>query len=69
MLMTAIDLIMLLSELPADAEVVYDATQDGENNFRLVVVEEVEEIITDDGTRLILLNPSEVGEEYRKDED
>lgn len=61
--MTAMDLIIELSKLPPDEEVVYDATQDGADAFCLVVVTGIDEIITDDGTRLILLNPNETGEE------
>jgi hypothetical protein len=66
--MTVLDLIMLLSELPEDMEVVYDVTRDGDTEFTFVSVSDIEEIITDDGTSLALLNPSEVGEE-EDDED
>jgi hypothetical protein len=61
--MTCMDLIIELSKLPPDEEVVYDMTQDGAEAFCLVVVDDIGEIITDNGTRLILLNPDEVGEE------
>jgi hypothetical protein len=66
--MTVLDLIMLLSELPEGMEVVYDVTRDGDTEFTFVSVSDIEEIITDDGTSLALLNPSEVGEE-EDDED
>jgi hypothetical protein len=57
--MTAIDLIMLLSQLPPDIEVVYDNTQKGDEGFRLTVVECAEEIESDGGEKFILLNFSE----------
>jgi hypothetical protein len=54
--MTCIDLIIELSKLPPDLEVVYDNTASGEMEFRLVVVETVGEIETDIKEKFVLLN-------------
>jgi hypothetical protein len=54
--MNCIDLIVALSKLPPDMEVVYEVEQT-EDGFKMVVVEDMDEIITDEGVHLILLNP------------
>ena len=54
--MNCIDLIMELSKLPPDMEVVYGVSQD-ENGFKMVIVSELEEIITDGDIHYVMLNP------------
>jgi hypothetical protein len=54
--MNCIDLIVALSKLPPDMKVVYEVEQT-EDGFKMVVVEDMDEIITDEGVHLILLNP------------
>ena len=63
--MTCIDLIIILSKLPPDLEVVYDNTQPGDEGFRLCVVENAYEINDDKGESWVILNldESEEGEE------
>ena len=54
--MNCIDLIIALSKLPPDMEVVYELEQ-SEEGFKMVVVEDMDEIITDEGVHYVLLNP------------
>ena len=56
--MNAVDLIMELSKLPPELEVVYDASMNEESNivaFKLVPIDAVNEIISDKGVHYILL--------------
>jgi len=70
--MTVIDLIIELSKLPSDLEVVYDNTASGENAFRMVIVENAGEIETDTKERYVLLNCDnleDVSQNEEEDED
>lgn len=68
--MTTIDLIMELSKLPPDMEVIYQINDDNDR-FTMIVVSEVDEIITDNDDHYIMLNPSysEYGINEEDDED
>jgi hypothetical protein len=55
--MTAIDLIMELSKMPPDMEVIYQLSED-KDRFTMIVVAEIDEIITDNDEHYIMLNPS-----------
>ena len=61
--MTCIDLIIILSKLPPDLEVVYDNTQPGDEGFRLCVVENAVEINDDKGESWVILNLDESEED------
>jgi hypothetical protein len=61
--MTAVDLIIELSKLPPEMDVVYDNTMTGEHAYRLVYVENAKEIQDDIGRRFILLNCMDAEEE------
>jgi len=67
--MTVIDLIIELSKLPSDLEVVYDNTASGEKEFRMVIVENLGEIETDTKERYILLNCDNFEEEPSEEEE
>jgi hypothetical protein len=67
--MTAIDLIIELSKLPSELEVVYDNTASGEKEFRMVIVENLGEIETDTKERYILLNCDNFEEEPSDEDD
>ena len=54
--MTVVDLMIELSKLPPDLEVVYENTQEGDPGIRMVVVSTVGEIMTDIGERYVLFN-------------
>ena len=54
--MTVTDLIMELAQMPPDLEVIYDNTQEKDTGFRMVIVQNVGEIATDDGKQYVLLN-------------
>lgn len=60
--MTTIDLIMALSKLPPDLEVIYDNTQPEDEGFRMVVVVDAERVRTDNG-EYVLLNAGIMEEE------
>lgn len=62
-IMTVIDLMIELSKLPPDLEVVYENTQKGDQGIRMVVVTTAGEIMTDTGDRFVLLNVGEEEEE------
>jgi len=66
--MTVIDLIIELSKLPSDLEVVYDNTASGKKEFTLVVVGNAGEIETDTKERYVLLNCDNM-EDISQDED
>jgi hypothetical protein len=69
--MTVADLILELAALPPELEVVYDFTHPGETSFRLVVVTDANEIESDSGDRMVLLNASlyEEGDEDDSDDE
>ncbi len=50
------NLIELLYQLPQDMEVVFDASGDNSEVFKLVSVEEVDEVETELGEKLIMLS-------------
>ncbi len=54
--MKAIDLIIRLQQLPPNMEVMFDATNDGSEMFKLVSVDECEEIETESREKFILLS-------------
>ena len=58
--MTVTDLIIELAKLPPDMEVVYDNTQNGDDGFRLVIVENIGEIMDEKGNNWILLNYNDI---------
>lgn len=66
--MTVTDLIMELAQMPPDLEVIYDNTQEKDNGFRMVIVQNVGEIATDDGKQYVLLNV-DVDNNNEEDED
>lgn len=67
--MKVVDLIIELSKLNPDLEVVYDATEDGEDQFRFVVVESLGEISTNIGDSYALLNIEALTAVDEEDED
>ena len=54
--MTVADLIMELAKLPPEMEVIYEKDQN-EDGFKMEIVESLDEVITDDGSHYVLLNP------------
>lgn len=54
-LMTVVDLIMKLSSLPPEMEIVVDKTREGDEVFRLMPVDDAVIIGTDIGDRYVLL--------------
>jgi hypothetical protein len=60
--MTVSELIVALAVLPGELEVVFDHTQEGDPGFRLEVVTTLDEIKTDTGKRLIIINHDLIGE-------
>ena len=54
--MTVVDLIMELSKLPPEMEVIFQKAE-SEEGFTMEVVEVVDEIIVDGGTHYIMINP------------
>jgi hypothetical protein len=54
--MTCTDLIIELSKLPPDMEVMYQLKED-ENGFVMVVVRDLGEIITDNEEHFVMINP------------
>jgi len=54
--MTVVDLIMELSQLNPDLEVIYDTSKEGDLEFRMVVVQNAGEIETDKKEKYVLLN-------------
>lgn len=67
--MKVVDLIIELSKLNPDLEVVYDATEEGEDQFRFVVVESLGEISTNIGDSYALLNIEALTAVDEEDED
>jgi len=54
--MKVTDLIMELAQMPPELEVIYNTTREGEDIFRMMVVQNVGEIVTDTEERYVLLN-------------
>ena len=61
--MTVSELIIALAVLPGELEVVFDHTQPGDPGFRLEVVTTLDEIKTDTGVSLIIINHESLTEE------
>ena len=57
--MTVIDMIMALSKMPPEMEIVYENTQPGDDGFRMTMVENIGILRTDQDIKYVLLNPTE----------
>ena len=60
--MNVIDLMIELSKLSPDLEVVYENTQAGDPGIRMVIVTTAGEIMTDVGEKYVLLNVGSIEE-------
>ena len=65
--MTVADLIMELATMPPELEVIYQLS-DSEEGFKMIVVEDLDEIITDNNEHWILLNANSLGSSEDDDE-
>jgi hypothetical protein len=65
--MKVVDLIIMLSQMPPDLEVVYNETQEDDQLFKLVYVEDVDEIEDNLQRRWVLLNPPQITEDEDED--
>jgi hypothetical protein len=66
--MIVTDLIMELAKMPPELQVIYQLSDD-EKGFKMVVVEDLDEVITDGDEHYILLNANSLGEEEDDDDE